>query len=87
LLQGIKGIGAKTAQRVIIELKDKIGKSSVDEMKLFAGPNNTVREEALSALVMLGFVRGASQKVVDKILAAQPELSVEQLIKASLKML
>lgn len=87
LLQGIKGIGAKTAQRVIIELKDKIGKSSVDEMKLIAGPNNTVREEALSALVMLGFVRGASQKAVDKILAAQPELSVEQLIKASLKML
>ena len=86
IIKSIKGIGLKTAQRVIIELKDKVGREQGDE-KLFAGMDNTVRDEALSALVMLGFARAPSQKAIDKILSAQPELRVEQLIKLSLKML
>jgi len=85
-LKGIKGIGLKTAQRVIVELKDKLGKEGSDE-KLFMATDNTVREEALSALVMLGFARAASQKVVDKLLVADPGSKVEQIIKQALKML
>jgi holliday junction DNA helicase RuvA len=85
-LKGIKGIGLKTAQRVIVDLKDKLGKEQVDE-KLFAGADNTIRDEALSALVMLGFARAASQKAIDKILSAQPDARVEQVIKQALKML
>lgn len=85
-LKGIKGIGLKTAQRVIVELKDKLGKEGGDE-KLFMSTDNTVREEALSALVMLGFARAASQKVVDKLLVAEPGSKVEQIIKQALKML
>ncbi|ASB49537.1 Holliday junction branch migration protein RuvA [Alkalitalea saponilacus] len=85
-LKGIKGIGLKTAQRVIVDLKDKLGKESIDE-KLFTDSDNTVREEALSALVMLGFAKAASQKAVDKILSSQPDCRVEQIIKQALKML
>jgi Holliday junction DNA helicase RuvA len=85
-LKGIKGIGLKTAQRVIVDLKDKLGKESADE-KLFAGADNTIREEALSALVMLGFARAASQKAIDKILSAQSDARVEQVIKQALKMM
>jgi len=85
-LKGIKGIGLKTAQRVIVDLKDKLGKNNADE-KLFAGVDNTIREEALSALVMLGFARAASQKAIDKILSAQPDARVEQVIKQALKMM
>ncbi|GAO27983.1 Holliday junction branch migration protein RuvA [Geofilum rubicundum] len=85
-LKGIKGIGLKTAQRVIVDLKDKLGKEQADE-KLFAGADNTIRDEALSALVMLGFARAASQKAIDKILSAQPDARVEQVIKQALKMM
>ncbi|TLX75274.1 Holliday junction branch migration protein RuvA [Labilibacter sediminis] len=86
VLKGIKGIGAKTAQRVIVDLTDKLGKEPVDQ-KIFADPNNTIKDEALSALVMLGFMKGSAQKVVDKILAKEPECKVEDVIKKSLKML
>jgi len=85
-LKTIKGIGLKTAQRIIVELKDKLGKEPADQ-KLFVGLNNTVKEEALSALVMLGFTRAASQKAIEKILASQPECKVETLIRLALKML
>ncbi|MDR2928570.1 MAG: Holliday junction branch migration protein RuvA [Cytophagaceae bacterium] len=85
-LKGIKGIGLKTAQRIVVELKDKMGKEPVDK-KLFAQQDNTVREEALSALVMLGFARAASQKAIEKIVITQPDCSVEALIKLALKML
>jgi holliday junction DNA helicase RuvA len=85
-LKGIKGIGLKTAQRVIVDLKDKLGKEGADE-KLFTGADNTIREEALSALVMLGFARAASQKAIDKILSAQSDARVEQVIKQALKMM
>jgi Holliday junction DNA helicase RuvA len=84
LLQGIKGIGAKSAQRIIIDLKDKLGKGAgIDE--LFFSQDNTSREEALSALVALGFPKKTVEKAVTRILSEQPELSVEELVKAALK--
>jgi holliday junction DNA helicase RuvA len=86
LLKSIKGIGVKTAQRVIIDLKDKVGKSPVSE-QFVALADNTLRNEALSALVMLGFAKKPVEKELDKILAAQPNLSVESVIKLALKSL
>ncbi|HNX56732.1 MAG TPA: Holliday junction branch migration protein RuvA [Prolixibacteraceae bacterium] len=86
LLKSIKGIGVKTAQRVIIDLKDKIGKSPIGE-QIVAPTDNTIRIEALSALVMLGFAKKPVEKELDKILAAQPNLSVENVIKLALKSL
>jgi Holliday junction DNA helicase RuvA len=84
LLQGIKGIGAKSAQRIIIDLKDKLGKGAgIDE--LFFSQDNTSREEALSALVALGFQKKTVDKTVTRILSEQPELSVEEIVKAALK--
>jgi len=84
LLQGIKGIGAKSAQRIIVDLKDKIGKGAgIDE--LFFSQDNTSREEALSALVALGFPKKTVDKAVTRILSEQPELSVEEVVKAALK--
>jgi Holliday junction DNA helicase RuvA len=83
-LQGIKGIGAKTAQRIIVDLKDKVGKAAgIDE--LFISQDNTSREEALSALVALGFPKKTVEKVLTRILSEQPELSAEEAVKAALK--
>jgi len=85
-LQDVKGIGAKTAQRIIIELKDKIGKE--EEMgEIVLAQDNTIREEALSALVMLGFAKNSIAKVLDKIIKANAPSSVEELIKIALKQL
>lgn len=87
-LSSIKGIGNKTAQRIIVDLKDKILKTgNVSEPSMFANPQNEQKEEAVAAMVMLGFAASASQKVIDKILREQPGLKVEQLIKLALKML
>jgi Holliday junction DNA helicase RuvA len=86
LLKSIKGIGVKTAQRVIIDLKDKVGKSPVSE-QFVSSADNTLRNEALSALVMLGFAKKSAEKELDKILTAQPNLSVESVIKLALKSL
>lgn len=86
LLKSIKGIGIKTAQRVVVELKDKMGKLTGAE-NLFATVNNSVREEALSALVMLGFAKPASQKAIDAILSQSSDLKVEQVIRKALGML
>jgi Holliday junction DNA helicase RuvA len=84
LLQGIRGIGVKSAQRIIIDLKDKVGKGAgIDE--LFFSQGNTSREEALSALVALGFSRKIVEKTVTRVLSEQPELSVEEVVKAALK--
>jgi len=85
-LQSIKGIGAKTAQRVIVDLKDKIGKGS-RAAELFLPERNTIREEALIALVALGFQKKTVEKIVGNIVSKNPELTVEELIKQSLKML
>lgn len=83
-IQGVKGIGAKTAQRVILDLKDKILKIyDIDELSVPS--NNTNKDEALSALEVLGFVRKQAEKVVDKIVDQDPGLSVENIIKSALK--
>lgn len=86
LLKRIKGIGAKTAQKVIIDLRDKLGKMD-ENLQFLPGPDNTIREEALSALTMLGFGKSETGKVLDKLLDQQPDASVEELIKAALKLL
>ncbi|MCL9808110.1 Holliday junction branch migration protein RuvA [Flavobacterium luminosum] len=83
-IQSIKGIGAKTAQRAILDLKDKVLKL-YDIAEVSTLSNNTNRDEALSALEVLGFVRKASEKVVDKIIAATPDATVETIIKQALK--
>ena len=83
-IQAVKGIGAKTAQRVILDLKDKVLKIyDIDEVS--QNSNNTNKEEALSALEVLGFVRRQSEKAVDKVLAQDPSLSAEDIIKHALK--
>jgi Holliday junction DNA helicase RuvA len=88
-LNAIKGIGTKTAQRIIVDLKDKIikGVGGTDIPSFISNTQSEQKEEAISALVMLGFASAASQKVVDKIVKEQPSLKVEQLIKLALKMM
>lgn len=85
-LKGIKGIGLKTAQRIIVDLKDKIGKHT-GTGEIFAFTDNTKREEALSALVMLGFGKSAVLKALDGIIRQEKNLTVEDLIKRVLKSL
>jgi len=86
LLKSVKGIGEKSAQRMIVDLKDKLGKQG-DISELFARKDNTIRQEALSALVMLGFAKATVEKVIDKLISENPAASVEQLVKLSLKRL
>ncbi|MEA4841051.1 MAG: Holliday junction branch migration protein RuvA [Bacteroidales bacterium] len=88
-LKAVKGIGLKTAQRIIVDLKDKMGKTGVvtSEAMATGSKNSLVRDEAVAALQMLGFVQSASMKVVCKILLDFPGLPVEQVIKAALKLL
>lgn len=85
VIKSVKGIGEKTAQRVIVDLKDKMGKSDLSS-EIFSSVNNTLKEEALSALVMLGFNKPAADKVLDKIIRTEGTgQTVEQLIKSALK--
>ncbi|MFZ0280096.1 MAG: Holliday junction branch migration protein RuvA [Bacteroidales bacterium] len=84
ILKGVKGIGLKTAQRIILDLKDKLGKLP-GSGEIFSFTDNTKREEALSALVMLGFGKSAVIKVLDRIIRDEKSLSVEDLIKRALK--
>jgi Holliday junction DNA helicase RuvA len=85
-IQSIKGIGSKTAQRVILDLKEKVLKLyDLDEVSM--SQSNTNRDEALSALEVLGFVRKASEKVIEKIIKEDPEATVESIIKKALKIL
>ena len=84
LIQSVKGIGLKTAQRVIIDLKDKVLKIyDIDETSL--SQNNTNKDEALSALEVLGFMKKQSERIIDKIVTATPDASVEFIIKEALK--
>jgi Holliday junction DNA helicase RuvA len=86
ILQAVKGIGAKSAQRIIVDLKGKI--STATEMDhLFPRESNTLRDQALSALVNLGFSRKTVEKVLDQVIRGDDELSVEELIKEALKKL
>ena len=84
LIQSVKGIGLKTAQRVIIELKDKVLKIyDIDEVA--PSTSNTNKDEALSALEVLGFAKKQAERIVDKIISVQPEANVETIIKEALK--
>jgi Holliday junction DNA helicase RuvA len=83
-IQAVKGIGAKTAQRVILDLKDKILKI-YDLDELSPKTDNTKREEALSALEVLGFARKPAEKAVDEVLRQDPSTSVEGIIKSALQ--
>ncbi|MEC8133406.1 MAG: Holliday junction branch migration protein RuvA [Bacteroidota bacterium] len=84
LIQSVKGIGLKTAQRVIIDLKDKILKIyDIDETLLIS--DNTNKDEALSALEVLGFAKKNSERIVVKIISNNPDASVELIIKEALK--
>jgi len=86
LIQSIKGIGLKTAQRTIIELKDKILKVyDIDEVSV--SQNNTAKDEALSALEVLGFNKKQAERAIDKFMASQPKANVETVIKEALKSL
>jgi Holliday junction DNA helicase RuvA len=83
-IQSVKGIGSKTAQRVILDLKEKVLKLyDLDEVSM--SQSNTNRDEALSALEVLGFVRKVSERIVEKIIKDAPESSVENIIKQALK--
>ncbi|MBK6965190.1 MAG: Holliday junction branch migration protein RuvA [Bacteroidales bacterium] len=87
LLQRVKGIGGKTAQRIIIDLKDKLGKDP-GLKEILGSPHNTKKEEALSALTMLGFNKTLAEKTIEKILKDDgTSLTVEQLIKSALKIM
>lgn len=87
LLQRVKGIGGKTAQRIVIDLKDKLGKDP-GLKDILGTSHNTKKEEALSALTMLGFNKTLAEKTLDKILKDEgTSLSVEQLIKSALKIM
>ena len=84
VLQSVKGIGGKTAQRIILDLKDKIAKLGISAN---SSPSsyNTIREEALSALTMLGFSKNSIEKAVDKELQEDGGVEVEELVKRVLK--
>lgn len=87
LIQRIKGIGPKSAQRIILELQDKLKKEGTDSL-ISIPQYNTAREEALSALIMLGFAKGVAEKSLDQVMKINDSnLSVEQLIKSALKSL
>jgi len=85
-LQAIKGIGGKTAQRIIVDLKDKVARGSQQD-ELFLSERNTIRDEALSALVALGFHKRQAEKVVGKLITQQPDINVEEVVKQALKLL
>lgn len=91
LLKGVKGIGLKTAQRIIVDLKDKIPNIGTDTTSSNPSPltivNSEVHDEAIAALTMLGFSQAPSQKVVTSILKEESGLTVEQVIKLALKKL
>ena len=87
-IKSIKGIGLKTAQRVIIELKDKIMKGGNTAMEtLLPNQNSANKEEALSALILLGFAKNAAEKVLQGIIKENPNYSLEEMIKIALKRL
>lgn len=85
-IQSIKGIGGKTAQRLVLELKDKVNFVEGDT-KIVAGQGNTLKIESLSALVMLGYQKSSAEKVVDAIMQESVQHSVEDIVKLALKRL
>ena len=85
-LEGIKGIGKKTAERMVVELRDKLAKQSF-ESNISPMKNNTLQQDALNALTALGISRQAAEQAVQKTLTTEPLLSVEELIKKALRTL
>ncbi len=86
VLKSVKGIGLKTAERIIVDLKGKVVKSDADSSALFSVDSSS-KKEAIAALVMLGFNQQASQKSIEKVMKNDSKLPVEQLIKQALKMI
>jgi Holliday junction DNA helicase RuvA len=84
-LKSVKGIGLKTAQRIVVDLKDKISKAPAGN--IFVSADNLVRSEAISAMITLGFSKNAVEKCIDALLSKEPDLNVESLIKQALKQL
>lgn len=85
-IQAVKGIGSKTAQRIVVDLKDKVRKTDYAE-EIVEAVDNTVKNEALSALVILGFSKNAASKALDKLMKQTPDAPVEVLIREALKLL
>jgi len=85
-LKKVKGIGAKSAQRIIVDLKDKLSKTETEE-EFVTPANNTIKEEALSALVTLGFTKSKVEKVLDELIQREGEIQVEEIIKKALSQL
>lgn len=85
LIQKAKGIGAKTAERIIVDLKDKVQKYSDPNVNISVMVDNKIKEESLSALEVLGIPKRTSEKIADKIIKQNPNISVEELVKQILK--
>ncbi|MCC3216819.1 MULTISPECIES: Holliday junction branch migration protein RuvA [Chryseobacterium] len=85
LIQKAKGIGAKTAERIIVDLKDKVQKYSDPNANISVMVDNKIKEESLSALEVLGIPKRTSEKIADKIIKQNPNISVEELVKQILK--
>lgn len=86
ILKSIKGIGAKTAERIIVDLKDKVSKVEFSAQGIPAA-NTAISEEAVAALVMLGFTQAMAQKAVKKVMDSDPQQKIEQIVKQALKLL
>ncbi len=86
ILKSIKGIGAKTAERIIVDLKDKVSKVEFSAQGIPAA-NTAISEEAVAALVMLGFTQAMAQKAVKKVIDSDPQQKIEQIVKQALKLL
>ncbi|PZU84336.1 MAG: Holliday junction branch migration protein RuvA [Chryseobacterium sp.] len=85
LIQKVKGIGAKTAERIIVDLRDKVGQFGNSEEKLSNLSDNKIKNEALTALEVLGISKKMSEKIADRVLKQNPNVSVEELVKEILK--
>ena len=85
MLQKVKGIGVKTAERIVVDLRDKVQRFNVSEENISTFVNNKVKEESLSALEVLGISKKMSEKIADRILKQNPDLTVEELVKQILK--
>ncbi|MFZ4056735.1 MAG: Holliday junction branch migration protein RuvA [Ferruginibacter sp.] len=85
LLESVKGIGKKTAERLVLELKDKMGKLGTESNASFAALGNTVQQDALNALQALGIGKAQAETAVQKLIQVEPEIPLENLIKKALK--
>lgn len=85
MLQKVKGIGTKTAERIIVDLRDKVQRFTISEENILVSGNNKVKQESLSALEVLGIPKKMSEKIADRILKQNPELALEDLVKQILK--